>query len=432
MCVLNRKGRVRLLACRSCGRLTTCEHCGSAVAAAAVGLACGRCGRTRPAVCQSCGSTALRAARVGVAKLREDLETLARLPVGEVTAAVDDLPATPILVGTEAVLHRRTQAAVVVFLDFDAELLAPRFRAPEDALALLALGARAVGRRDGGGRLVVQTRLPDHLVLQAALRADPGRLAERGAGAPEELGLPPATALAEISGDADVGGPAGRRAAAADPASRCSARRRSLAGPGARPPHPVRRPGRGRPTGRRRGSAAADRGRSPPGLTRPSRGHAAVLSRTVSAGGVAAASGSWCGANFAPCDAGVARQARFSQRTRRMARNSRHSTGRTPRQPPTRRPPPGRAAGGRRRAPRPRHAGHTTPASPGEPPRAPPGHATRHPVTSVQPERAAFRLVDHRILEGADRLDVDPHRVPGRSQAGGWRAAPPRPACRWR
>jgi primosomal protein N' (replication factor Y) (superfamily II helicase) len=204
VCVLNRKGRVRLLACRSCGRVTTCEHCGSAVSTAAAGLVCGRCGRTRPAVCQSCGSTALRAARVGVAKLREDLETLARLPVGEVTASVAEVPPTPILVGTEAVLHRRTQAAVVVFLDFDAEVLAPRFRAAEDAMALLALGARAVGPRDGGGRLVVQTRIPDHLVLQAVVRADPGHLTAPEQALRSELRLPPATALAEVSGDADA------------------------------------------------------------------------------------------------------------------------------------------------------------------------------------------------------------------------------------
>jgi primosomal protein N' (replication factor Y) len=203
VCVLNRKGRVRLLACRTCGRVTTCEHCAAAVSAGSDGLVCARCGRTRPAVCQACGSTALRAARVGVAKLRDELEALARVPVGEVTAEVGDAPATPILVGTEAALNRGIPAAAVVFLDFDAEMLAPRFRAAEEALGLLARGARLLGPRDAGGRLVVQTRTPDHSVLQAAVRADPGLLTGPELAVRTELGLPPVTALAQISGDTD-------------------------------------------------------------------------------------------------------------------------------------------------------------------------------------------------------------------------------------
>ena len=210
VCVLNRKGRVRLLACKACGKLTVCEQCGAAVEAVDGSLHCRRCGRDRPAVCQSCGSGALRAVRVGVTKLREDLEALARMPVGEVTAEVGDLPPAPVLVGTEAVLHRAGDAgasvAAVVFLDFDAELLAPRYRAGEEALGLLARAARLVGgRRDGpGGRVLVQTRQPGHPVLEAAVRADPGRLVEVEAALRRDLGLPPTTAMAELSGDAKI------------------------------------------------------------------------------------------------------------------------------------------------------------------------------------------------------------------------------------
>ena len=96
--------------------------------------------------------------------------------------------------------------AAGVFIEFDTEVLAPRYRAAEDALALLALAARVVGgRRTGGegrtGRVIVQTRLPDHAVLQAALRADPGLLAASELPIRTALGLPPAVALAELSGD---------------------------------------------------------------------------------------------------------------------------------------------------------------------------------------------------------------------------------------
>lgn len=208
--VLNRKGRVRLLGCRSCGELVVCEHCAASMEEDAEGeLRCRRCRRARAAICQHCGSGALRAVRSGVTKVAGDLAALARLPVGEVTAEVGHLPDDPVLIGTEAVLRRlefpgegRWGAASVVFLDFDAELLAPRFRAAEEALALLARAARVVGGRSGRGVVMVQTRLPDHPVIQAAVRADPGRLAVTELALREELRLPPASALAELSGDA--------------------------------------------------------------------------------------------------------------------------------------------------------------------------------------------------------------------------------------
>lgn len=206
VCVLNRKGRVRLLGCRACGDLAVCEHCaGSMEEVDRAEVRCRRCSKVRPSICQGCGSTSLRALRSGVTKVREELEALARMPVGEVTAEVSELPASPVLIGTEAVLHRMEGAAVraaaVVFLELDAELAAPRFRAAEDALALLARASRLVGGRPAGGRVVVQTRQPDSGVIAAALRADPGRLSASELSLRTDLGLPPATALAELTGD---------------------------------------------------------------------------------------------------------------------------------------------------------------------------------------------------------------------------------------
>jgi primosomal protein N' (replication factor Y) len=100
------------------------------------------------------------------------------------------------------VLHQVPAADVVAFLDLDQELLAPRFRAAEQAIALLARGARLTGGRVGGGRLLVQTRLPRHEVLDAVLHADPGRLAATEWPRREMLRFPPAAALASISGPA--------------------------------------------------------------------------------------------------------------------------------------------------------------------------------------------------------------------------------------
>ncbi len=105
-----------------------------------------------------------------------------------------------LVVGTEAALHRVDHAGLVVFLDFDQHLLAPRFGAGEEALALLARAARVVGARAGAGRILVQTRIPGHETLRAAVHADPGLVAEAEEPVRRQLGLPPFGVLAKVVG----------------------------------------------------------------------------------------------------------------------------------------------------------------------------------------------------------------------------------------
>ena len=186
VCVHNTPGRSRLLACRQCRTLARCERCDAAVALDdAQQLSCGRCGLTRPPVCLVCGAGRFANLRPGVSRLRDEIEAAAGRPAALVTGAERSLagpdPGTVrVYVGTEAALHRVEHADTVAFLDFDRELLAPRYRAGEQAMALLARAARLVGPRARGGRILVQTFLPDHIVLQAAVQADPGRLADGG------------------------------------------------------------------------------------------------------------------------------------------------------------------------------------------------------------------------------------------------------------
>ncbi|HEX2042695.1 MAG TPA: hypothetical protein VHF24_08655 [Acidimicrobiales bacterium] len=202
VCVLNRKGRARLLACPACGELTRCEACGAVVEEAEGSLRCRRCGAVRPFVCAACGSTGLKVLRVGVSRAREDLERLVGRPVAEVTAdAGGPPPGAPVLIGTEAVLHRVARAWVVAFLDLDQEVLVPRYRAAETAFALLARAARLVGGRADGGRLLLQTRLPGSEVVDAAVHADPSRLAVVEAARRAAFGLPPERAVATLSGE---------------------------------------------------------------------------------------------------------------------------------------------------------------------------------------------------------------------------------------
>ena len=200
--VLNRKGRARLLACAACRDLARCERCDAAVTQVDEGLGCARCGQVRPMICASCGATSMKTLRVGVSRAREELEALLQTPVGEVTADSDDVPDARVVIGTEAVLHRVPRVDLVGFLEFDQELLAPRYRAAEEALALLARAGRLVGGRTRGGRVAVQTRLPHHDVLTAALHGEPARLVEIERPKREFLGFPPSKAMAAVSGAA--------------------------------------------------------------------------------------------------------------------------------------------------------------------------------------------------------------------------------------
>ncbi len=238
VCVLNRTGRARLLACRSCGTLAECERCSAAVSQDDNGrLVCTRCIQERPAICLECGSMALSILRGGVTRAREELEALAKEPVHAITAAspksAADQPsgsdysaAARIFIGTQAVLHRLQDVSLVAFLDFDQELLAPRYRAAEEALALLMLSSRLVGGREAGrvggreagrvggreagrvggreagGRVVVQTRRPDHESIQAALRAEPLLVSFSEAQRRILLGFPPAAAIAQVGYEA--------------------------------------------------------------------------------------------------------------------------------------------------------------------------------------------------------------------------------------
>lgn len=202
VCVHNTTGRARILACRSCKTLARCATCEAAVGLADDGrLTCRRCGTVRPPVCLACSASAFANLRPGVTRLREELEAAAGRPVVAVTGADKEPPArSGVYVGTEAVLHRVGSADTVAFLDLDGELLAPRYRAAEQAMALIVRGARLAGPRADGGRVLVQTFLPKHEVIHAAVLADPGRLVDGELARRRLLELPPFAALAAVSG----------------------------------------------------------------------------------------------------------------------------------------------------------------------------------------------------------------------------------------
>lgn len=196
ICISNITGRARILACRSCEALIRCETCDAAVGLTSDKvLACTRCGTDRPAVCQACGASNFANLRPGVSRLREELEGAAARRVVEITGADTEPPAAAgVYVGTEAALYRVPSADVVAFLEFDSEMLAPRFRAAEQALALIIRAGRLAPE------VLLQTFVPDHVVLQAAAAGNPDAVVRVERERRSMLGLPPFGALASVSG----------------------------------------------------------------------------------------------------------------------------------------------------------------------------------------------------------------------------------------
>ena len=196
LCISNTTGRARVLACRSCKALIRCEKCDAAVGLRDDGrLACRRCETVRPPVCQECGAGTFANLRPGVTRIGEELEAAAKRSVVVVTAKDEEPPRrSDLYVGTEAALYRVPPIDVVAFLEFDSEMLAPRFRASEQALALIVRAGRLAPT------VLVQTFNPDHEVLDAAVRADPQIVVHAERERRSMLGLPPYGALASVTG----------------------------------------------------------------------------------------------------------------------------------------------------------------------------------------------------------------------------------------
>jgi primosomal protein N' (replication factor Y) len=190
VCVLNRRGRFRVLACDACHALLRWDRSAA-----------------RPMLCDECGATRLRVLRAGVTRVREELAALfPRMSVVDVDTATETVGEAQIVIGTEAVLHRpelrRRRPALVAFVDLDQELLAPRYRAAAQAHWLTTRGAQLLaGRPREQTRLIVQTRQPDHEVVVALLKGQPGLVADVETARRRVLEFPPFGAVAEISGD---------------------------------------------------------------------------------------------------------------------------------------------------------------------------------------------------------------------------------------
>ena len=200
VCILNTKGRSRLLSCKACKAIIRCENCDAAVIQNEEGiLECNRCGAHRPATCQSCSSNALALLRKGVAKMRDEIEKAALRQVVELSAetTVAANAASLVYIGTEAALHRVSSADVVVFLDFDNELFAPTYRAGEQAWTLLIHATRLL-KGSSKALIVLQSQDASNTQYADFVLPDPQLLIEREQKKRKVMQLPPYAAMARV------------------------------------------------------------------------------------------------------------------------------------------------------------------------------------------------------------------------------------------
>lgn len=202
VCVLNTKGKARLIACKACRAVQACGTCGSLLTQDDKGeLICIRCNESAGAVCVSCGRTSFVVPRGGVSQLVSQVVKSTRNPVIEVTADSEDTwTKGTVFIGTEAVLFRIPQTDAVVFADIDRDLSAPRLTAAREVLSLVARAARLVG---SSGRIIIQSRQPSHPLLVALAGENPqaailqwmqNDLAQR-----RMFGMPPFASMVRVS-----------------------------------------------------------------------------------------------------------------------------------------------------------------------------------------------------------------------------------------
>ena len=190
MVFLNRRGYAPVLACYACGWLSDCPRCDArqTVHRGQGLLWCHHCGSQRPlpTQCPVCGSLELHPLGQGterieqrlaaefpdVSLIRIDRDATARK--GSLDHLLEQVHAAGavLLVGTQMLAkgHHFPRVTLVGVVDADGGLFSADFRAPERMAQLLVQVAGRAGRGEKPGRVLIQTRYPEHPLLQVLVR----------------------------------------------------------------------------------------------------------------------------------------------------------------------------------------------------------------------------------------------------------------------
>ncbi len=195
---VSRRGYAPAFRCVRCRELRRCPVCGAGPDRADT---CRRCG-TQLGPCTKCGGRRFEPLGAALGRVTEQLQKRFGADVA------DQTPDRQIVVGTERDLPAVPETALSVAVDADSLLLAPHYRAEEDAMRLLVRVVSSVAK-GRGQRCLIQTAQPDHRVLTALRHGHPleglrSLITER-----ERDHLPPAAELMAIEVGGDATGRAG-------------------------------------------------------------------------------------------------------------------------------------------------------------------------------------------------------------------------------
>ena len=189
--LVNRRGYAVAFRCVRCQELRRCTNCGAGLERSGV---CQRCG-TEHDGCATCGGVRFQPLGAGIGRVIDDLLRSFPDGVGEVGSGL------PVQVGTERDLVSLGAVDLGVAVDADGMLLAPHYRASEDALRSLVRVTLATtpGR---GRKALIQTAQPDHPVMNALRAGRPMAFIEGELALRAETGFPPVGALLALETDA--------------------------------------------------------------------------------------------------------------------------------------------------------------------------------------------------------------------------------------
>ena len=191
--LLNRRGYSPLMYCLDCGQVIRCPNCeiGMTFHKARQRMVCHYCGHSAPfpSACQRCNSYNYLPLGEGTEKLEESL--LPHLPLGTKILRLDrDTTRRPgrmeeilaafarkeaqVLVGTQMLSkgHHFPEVTLAIVADADLGLNLPDYQAAERTFQLMLQSAGRAGRGDQVGRVIIQTRDPEHFCWEFVKNAD--------------------------------------------------------------------------------------------------------------------------------------------------------------------------------------------------------------------------------------------------------------------
>jgi primosomal protein N' (replication factor Y) len=223
MLFLNRRGFSPVVTCHACGWLADCPRCDARMTLHRSSnlLWCHHCGQQQrpPSACPTCGSPDLRPLGQGTERLEEALQThfpdtpLARIDrdttrrKGELERLLSQVRngRYPLLIGTQMLAkgHHFPQVTLVGLIDVDQGLFGADYRASERMAQLIIQVAGRAGRARMPGQVLIQTRHPDHPLLQTLIHRGYGVFADAALQERRLADLPPFTYQALLRAEAN-------------------------------------------------------------------------------------------------------------------------------------------------------------------------------------------------------------------------------------